>query len=143
MKVGLISSAYPPDVDGIGDYTWWMAKTLALHREVEAPVVMATRADNDYKALPGIEILPFFNATQPKTFSELPKTLEGRRLDWLVLQYNPFGWGKRGFCPRVPATLHKLRRQEQAPRLAVMFHETTVPLWPWKFTVMFMWQWPI
>jgi len=24
----------------------------------------------------------------------------------------------------------------------VMFHETCVPLWPWKFTAMFLWQYP-
>ena len=143
MKVGLISSAYPPDLDGIGDYTWWMAKTLAAHRDVEAPVVVFTRIGSDHKTSPGVEVSPFFDAEHPRTFSNLPETLEGRHLDWLILQYNPFGWGRRGYCPRVPSTLRKLRRSHGGLRLAVMFHETTVPLWPWKFTVMLMWQWPI
>ncbi len=143
MKVGLISSGYAPDVDGIGDYTWWMAKTLAAHREVETPVAVFTRTGSDHKISAGVAVSPFFDARHPRTFSNLPETLKGRNLDWLVLQYNPFGWGRRGYCPRVPSTLHKLRRSQAAPRLAVMFHETTVPPWPWKFTVMLMWQWPI
>jgi hypothetical protein len=27
-------------------------------------------------------------------------------------------------------------------RIAVMFHETYAPAWPWKFTIMRLWQWP-
>ena len=28
-KITLSSAAYPPDLDGIGDYTWWLAGALA------------------------------------------------------------------------------------------------------------------
>jgi glycosyltransferase involved in cell wall biosynthesis len=59
---------------------------------------------------------------------------------WLVLQYNPFGFGRRGWCPWVPSTLRKIRRHQPHLRVATMFHETMVPAWPWKFAVMHLWQ---
>ena len=149
MRLGLISAAYPPDLDGIGDYTWWMARTLAEHRDVEVPVVVFTRVGSDHKESPGVKISRFFDPKHPETFSRLPSIVEEdcgnpeRRLDWLILQYNPFSWGRRGYCPRVPSTLQRLRRESGTTRLAVMFHETTMPKWPWRFLLMFSWQYPI
>jgi glycosyltransferase involved in cell wall biosynthesis len=165
MRLGLISAGYPPDVNGIGDYTWWLAKTLGdegielndkngdtakpPEAKLKPPVVVLTRRGNDHLPSLGVEIVPFFDPEHPSTFSLLPEIIETRnaqsesRIDWLVLQYNPFAWGKRGFCPWVPSALHRLLQMPGGPRIAVMFHETVVPVWPWKFTVMSAWQWPI
>ena len=151
MRLGLVSAAYPPDLDGIGDYTWWMAKTLAERDDVERPVTVFTRIGDDHRPAPGVEVMPFFDPTHAHTFNCLlgffspasDSQLSTVSLDWLVLQYNPFGWGRRGYCPAVPPTLRRLRRMTGAPRLAVMFHETKVPCWPWKYSVMQMWQFPI
>lgn len=149
MKVGLISSAYPPDLDGIGDYTWWMAKTLVEQSEIAPPVTVFTRIGMDHRKTPGVEVARFFNPEYPETFSALRETLEcdfanpNERLDWLVLQYNPFSYGPRGFCPRVPATLRRIRARTQRPKIAVMFHETKVHPSRWAVAVMFLWQHPI
>ncbi len=149
MRLGLISAAYPPDLDGIGDYTWWMARTLAEREDVKAPVVVFTRVGDNHKQSAGVEISRFFDFNRPETFSRLRSIVESgynnpeQRLAWLVLQYNPFSWGRRGYCPRVPSTLHRLREGCSRIRLAVMFHETTVPKWPWRFLLMFTWQYPI
>ena len=149
MRLGLVSAAYPPDLDGIGDYTWWMARALAISDDVEKPVVVFTRDGSDHKASPGVKVSEFFNPQRAKTVSRLLASLERedrdeeRPLDWLVLQYNPFSWGRRGYCPWVPSTLRRLRQSGSATRLAVMFHETTIPKWPWRFSLMFAWQYPI
>ena len=29
LRIGLLSAAFPPDFDGIGDYTYWLANALA------------------------------------------------------------------------------------------------------------------
>lgn len=147
MRLALVSAAYPPDLDGIGDYTWWLARTLAEHRDMER-VVVFTREGRDHGQSPGVEVSPFFDPNQPGTFSKLTTAIENeftkkeQQLDWLILQYNPFSWGRRGFCPRVPPTLRLLRQTKNAPRLAVMFHETTTPKWPWRFLLMFAYQHP-
>ena len=149
MRIGLVSAAYPPDLDGIGDYTWWMARTLAISDHVESPVIVFTRDGSDHKASQGVKVSKFFDPHRAKTFFRLSASVERedsdheRPLDWLVLQYNPFSWGRRGYCPSVPSTLRRFRQSGSTTRLAVMFHETTIPKWPWRFSLMFTWQYPI
>ena len=159
----MVSSGYPPDVDGIGDYTWWLAKALAeeLHsdhemanayasRSAAVPEVMVlTRVGLDHRPQTGVQVSRFFDPKFPISFEALPETIRrdywnpGETIDWVVLQYNPFGWGKRGYCPKVPWALKRIRDNPDFPRLAVMFHETTAPPWPVKFAVMCLWQRPI
>jgi glycosyltransferase involved in cell wall biosynthesis len=139
----LISAGYPPDLDGIGDYTWWLAQMLAAQSEVEGPVRIFTALGPERTAAPGVEVFPFFDLSRPSSFANLLSSPAIEELDWLVLQYNPFSFGARGWCPSVPRTLARLRRLPGAPKIAVMFHETVVPKWPWKFGVMYCWQQPI
>jgi len=142
MRIGLISGAYPPDLDGIGDYTSCMARALVASSGVDSPVRVFTSVGKEREAAPGVEIHQTFDARQPSSFRELLRCPAITELDWLVLQYNPFSFGRRGFCPAVPKTLALLKRS-QTTRLAVMFHETVVPSWPLKFAVMYCWQQPI
>ncbi len=166
MRVGLIAAAYPPDLDGIGDYTWCLAGTVARQlRNAQAsvcetgekrfrlpeapPVIVFTRIGMDHRPAKDVEVARFFDPEFPRTFAALTESIAtdysnpGRQIDWIVLQYNPFSWGSRGYCPKVPRTMQRLRQIPDSPRLAVMFHETAVPKWPWRFSVMFAWQYPI
>lgn len=58
----------------------------------------------------------------------------------LVIQYNPFSFGRWGFAPRLPLFLAKLRRRRRRPRIAVMFHETYVDMRSPSWAVMGTWQ---
>jgi len=42
--------------------------------------------------------------------------------DWLVVQYQPFLWGRRGFAPWLPFFISRLRRRHGA-RVALIVHE--------------------
>jgi glycosyltransferase involved in cell wall biosynthesis len=143
MRLGLISGGYPPDLDGIGDYTWWLARTLASQPNVEGSVRVFTALGPERTPAPGVEVVPFFDLRRPSSFGNLLSCPVIQELDWLVLQYNPFSFGARGWCPWVPRTLARLRRLPRGPKIAVMFHETVVPRWPWKFALMRSWQQPI
>lgn len=140
MRIGLVTAAYPPDLDGIGDYTWWMAKTMV---EQGHEVTILTR-HGAVTEISGVTVIGFYDSNRPESVSDLAAALDSRprnrRLDWLVLQYNPFSWGRRGFCPAVPLALSSILRKPEHPRIAVMLHETTVPAWPWKFAIMRIWQ---
>ena len=82
MHIGLISAAFPPDLDGIGDYTWWMAKTLV---ELGHRVTVFTRI-GDVKALPGAAIIvPFYDPARPESFGELASVLEKMRFIHTVI----------------------------------------------------------
>jgi glycosyltransferase involved in cell wall biosynthesis len=140
MRIGLISAAYPPDLDGIGDYTWWTAQTLAEREDIEKPVYVFTRIGSDHRPAPGVEIVPFFDPAVPESFGRLPELLAVCGLDWLILEYNPFAWGRRGFCPSIPKTLRRIRLLARRPRIAVMFHETFTREPEIKSMFMRVWQ---
>ena len=58
----------------------------------------------------------------------------------ILLQYNPFSFGRWGFAPWLPLTLWRLKRQRPRPKIAVMVHETYVSGRDWRTALMGMWQ---
>jgi Glycosyl transferase 4-like domain len=137
LRIGLLSSAFPPDFDGIGDYTYWLAKTLA-EKGVETSVW--TSKGPERARCDGVDVHPFFEPDKPQSIRQLPALLaQGRGLDWLKVEYNPFGFGRWGYCPWLVDTVRKSKKTRKA-QVAVMFHETQVPSRPWKFWVMRQWQ---
>jgi glycosyltransferase involved in cell wall biosynthesis len=58
----------------------------------------------------------------------------------LIIQYNPFSFGRWGFAPRLPLLLASLRRRRRRPRVAVMFHETYVDMRSPSWALMGSWQ---
>lgn len=137
MRIGLLSAAFPPDFDGIGDYTYWLASALA-ERGVQTSVWTSTGKKR--VAYEGVEVHPFFALEKPQSVERLPELLgRAASIDWLVVQYNPFGYGKWGYCPWLVRMLRRLKRTGKG-RVAVMFHETQVPDRPFKLWVMRQWQ---
>lgn len=61
-------------------------------------------------------------------------------LGTLVIQYNPFSFGRWGFAPRLPLLLARLRRRRRRPCIAVMFHETYVDMRGPSWALMGSWQ---
>lgn len=141
MNISFATAAYPPDLDGIGDHSWWLAGTLA--REGSYAITVLTR-QGPVTVQPGVHVDPIFDPANLATVRNLPAALELGRLttpgSWLVFQYNPFSWGRRGWCPNVPQALAGIRRLSPSLGLAVIFHETTVPRWPLRFAAMRLWQ---
>jgi glycosyltransferase involved in cell wall biosynthesis len=136
LRIGLLSAAFPPDFDGIGDYTYWLASALA--KEGAEPSVW-TSLGPDRLPCDGVEINPFFDSRKPQTVEQLPDLLDRRPIDWLVVQYNPFAFGRWGYCPWLITTLRRLKKSGQC-KVAIMFHETQVPRRPFKLWVMRQWQ---
>jgi hypothetical protein len=134
MRIVLLSGAFPPQFDGIGDHSWWLSQTLA--RQGHEVTVLTSFAPIRQQAL-GVEVIPCFDASRSQTIHGALQSLRKKgRFDWLVVQYNPFCFGRRGFAPWLIPAL----RSSGIP-IAVMFHETfAVPLWPWQQIVMRIWQ---
>lgn len=138
MKISLLSPAFPPDFDAIGHYSQKMANQLvAGGHEVSVLTSEGERREQGN----GEKIIPCIRYAHASSLRQLPKAVSDAAPDWLVVQFNPFGFGRRGFCPQLPLALAKIRRRGRT-RVAIMFHETMVPAWPWKFFVMFCWQYP-
>jgi len=62
------------------------------------------------------------------------------RADAVILQYNPFAYGRRGFAPWLPRAVERLSRARPRPIIAVMVHEPFFPLHGWRGTLMGGWQ---
>lgn len=60
--------------------------------------------------------------------------------DILLLQYNPFLYGRYGFAPWLVWKLARLRLRRRRPRIALMVHEPYVPIRGWRWTLMGLWQ---
>jgi len=58
---------------------------------------------------------------------------------WLLLQYNPFSYGRWGFAPGLVWDVLRLRRR-RAPHLAVLVHEAWVGMRDWRSIVMGAYQ---
>jgi glycosyltransferase involved in cell wall biosynthesis len=135
MKIAILSGAFPPEFDGIGDHTWWLSQELANQNH---EVTVFTSFIRDRPKPIGVEVTGCFDPARPRTIQSLPDALhDAGGFDWLILQYNPFSFGPRGFAPWLIPAVKKARTS-----LALMVHETYVPAWPWRFTVMRSWQQP-
>ena len=60
--------------------------------------------------------------------------------DLLVLPYNPFMWGPRGFAPRLVQDVAALRRSRERPQLLLAMHELYLPISDPQSLVMGVWQ---
>ena len=137
MQIGLLSAAFPPDLDGIGDYTYWLANAL---KEGGVETSVWTSLGPPRAACGGVQVNSFFDLSKPQSIKALPTLLsKGRPIDWLVVEYNPFAFGRWGYCPWLIQMLRQLKRPGRC-RVAVMFHETQVPNRPFKLWVMRQWQ---
>jgi glycosyltransferase involved in cell wall biosynthesis len=135
MRIALLSGAFPPQFDGIGDYSWWFSQALA---ELGHRVTVFTSFPEDRPKPVNVEVVCCFDPLKPRTISALPQAIrKAGRFDWIVVQYNPFSFGPRGLSPKLLPSL-----RDAAVPIVVNFHETYVPLWPWRFTVMRLWQYP-
>jgi len=136
MRIALLAGAFPPQFDGIGDHNWWISQALA---ELGHSVTVFTSFPSERPQPVNVQVLPCFEASNSQSLKAiLPLLHKGQGFDWLIVQYNPFSFGKRGFAPGLIATL----RCARIP-VACIFHETfAIPLWPWQHIVMRLWQYP-
>jgi glycosyltransferase involved in cell wall biosynthesis len=111
MRIALVCSPSAARVDGIRDYTSRLADALALFDGVTAETVGQHALD-----------------TSPEHF------------DAIVVQYNPFMYGRWGFAPELPLRLFHVRRRRGRPRIVLMVHEPFVPMINWRWALMGLWQ---
>jgi UDP-glucose:(heptosyl)LPS alpha-1,3-glucosyltransferase len=58
---------------------------------------------------------------------------------WILLQYNPFSWGRSGFAPGLVGDLRRVRSRSRAPIL-LMVHEAWLTMTDAKSIVLGSWQ---
>lgn len=139
MKITIIAPALPPKLDAIGAYTALLAAELARSAEV----AVLTELGHEYDPVPGVAVHGAFDPERPESVSRIPSLIAADPPDWLLLQYNPFSYGRWGFNPFLPQAMRAIKRRSPHTRLAVMVHEPFVPFLSsenWKFAIMTVWQ---
>lgn len=136
MRIGLLSGAYPPAVDGIGDYTHLLACELSGRHNV----TVFTGSRKFHEPDERVRVQCVFDPAHPRTIRNLARIMTGNpEFDRFIVQYNPFGFGPRGFNPWLPPTLFHLRKRLP---VSIMFHETYVPCESMSQLLMRVWQIP-
>lgn len=134
MKIGIMAPSLPPKRDGIGDYT----ANLVQHLKAQHEIVVFIPKEVSCTPIAGIEIATPFSYRYPPSVLNLPGAIAPYHLDWLLLQYCPFSYGRWGFNPFLPAAMQRVRNT--GTHFAVVFHETYVPILNWKFAIYTQWQ---
>lgn len=104
MRCALLCGRRDGTTDAIHDYASWLAPALC-RRGIDAQAVSLGG--------PGADLSSAWQGVRPLLNSA----------DAVVVQYNPFSFGRRGFAPRLVWELIRLARMGRAPRLILMCHE--------------------
>ncbi len=124
MRIALLARESSASVDAIHDHTVRLADAL---RGAGADVdLRLRRPDGSWADGTGV------------THRRLGDGLDG--YDVVLLQYNPFLYGRRGFAPWLPVALWRLRAARSRPRVALLIHETAMPLHSARWALMGLWQ---
>lgn len=136
MKLDLVFPKLPPSFDGIGDYTSHLARALAeKHHDVRIWTAQANSTP-----IPGVRIERAFSLSSRRAVSTLASSVAADPPDWLVLQYNPFSYGRWGLNLSLIATFREIRRRCPKTQIALMVHEPFVPIESWRFALFTTWQ---
>ncbi len=135
MKIHIISAALPPQLDGIGDYTALLAAELA--RSATVTVLTGAQRPNP---IPDVRVETAFSADDPRSVWNLAARVAADPPDWVLLQYNPFSYGRWGLNLHLPFVMRQIKRRHPQTRFALMVHEPFVPIISPQFAVMAAWQ---
>jgi glycosyltransferase involved in cell wall biosynthesis len=135
-RLAIVSCALPPQLDGIGDHSSGLAHALADRAEVSIHTVGAI----DPLPIDGVKIHQSFGIRPRRAVRGLLPAVQAQPPDWLIVQYNPFSFGDRGFNPYLPGVLRRIRKTCRRTRLAVMVHEMFMPALSPKLAVMSLLQ---
>lgn len=135
MRIHLVFPALPPVLNGIGDYTACLAKALSFHAQIKV-----LTGQGAFDAIDGVAIEQVFSIQRPQDISMLPNAVVHDRPNWLILQYNPFSYGRWGLNPFLPLAIRRIKRCCPQTRIALMVHEPFVPIKSWKWAIETTWQ---
>jgi glycosyltransferase involved in cell wall biosynthesis len=130
VRLALCCRQSEGEIDGIRDYTAHLGDALRRVDGVAVDLYMRTQT--------GGWVTESADGRRTKETSSFESGLKG--YDAVVVQYNPFMYGRWGFAPWLPLGLWRLRKTKSSGRIAVMVHEPYVPMVNWRWTLMGVWQ---
>jgi glycosyltransferase involved in cell wall biosynthesis len=118
-------------VDGILDYAQGLGEALATLHGLDVDIVVR-RSDGWSIRRLGPRYAPEHHARSPDEALD--------HVEALILHYNPFSWGRRGFAPDLVRLLARLRRRKPRLVVGILAHERYVDMHGFRWTLMGGWQ---
>jgi glycosyltransferase involved in cell wall biosynthesis len=126
--LAIVAAQRAAEADGIRDYTERLVTCLRARRGV--PVALFSREPRSWS----------FRMTGDGAAGAHGGDDRLQCADALVLQYNPFSHGRRGFAPGLALAMLRMRCRRSRPTIALMVHETFVDAKNWRWRLMRIWQ---
>ncbi len=123
MHLLLLTARMPPAVDGVGDYTAFLARALA---QQGVRVTVACRRQQQYNPLEGVSLWSVALEQAERNTSPWLDQLISLQPDWCILQYVPYAFQHRGLPFLLPFLLRRIR--STGVRVGIFFHEVHVRL---------------
>ena len=121
MTILLICNHFPPEIDGVGDYTYFLAQQFQRmgHR-----VHVVCREQPEIRSPEGVSVHRLIRHWNVAAQTRVLDIIEREQADWVLLQYVPQGFQARG----VPLVLPRLAKsiRQRGLRLGITFHEVQV-----------------
>ena len=122
LSVLFITNNMPPLVDGVGDYTFNLAREFARHGH---DVAVVCREDSRIKAdYDDIKVFPVVRRWNKSAFKPIAGIIRQRQIEVVSLQYVPHGFHPKGLPFGLVGLVGRIRRT--GVRLFTFCHEVSV-----------------
>lgn len=126
MKIVFITNNYPPVVDGVGDYTWFISNELQK-KGFEVHVICKESAEIlQYNSASSIKVWPVVTSWDKNGFKRAYDIIDNISPDWLFIQYVPYSFQKWGMPFRFPFIFNKYKGT--TVRILLTVHEPYIRL---------------
>lgn len=122
MKILFITNNLPPIVDGVGDYTYNIAKQFVEHKH--EVYIICRKNPQINTQVEGMTILPIVDKWDYNCYKPIINIIQGKAINVVSLQYVPHGFHPKG----LPFPIIKLTKEIKKcdTKLFTFFHEVSV-----------------
>jgi glycosyltransferase involved in cell wall biosynthesis len=121
MTIAFLTNHFPPRVDGVGDYTAYLAAALVQRGLVVHVICRKQEAIVQPK---GVTVHAVAADWSEKSKATVLDTIREIQPDWVAVQYVPYSFQHLGLPFFLPDFLRQIRRN--GTRVCVMFHEVHI-----------------
>jgi glycosyltransferase involved in cell wall biosynthesis len=126
LSVAIICNQFPPEIDGVGDYTFQFAHALA--KKNHQVYIFCRTGEDTIKGDVGIKIFAIIEDWDRANYRKISQTLKKLKPDVLFLQYVPYSFNRYGLPLQLIFALKAWKKQTS---VATMFHEVRIR-WQWQ-----------
>lgn len=123
LKIHLLTTHLPPELDGTADHTWGTAQGL-MTRGCEVGIIHPR--GNEHWPLEGANFMPAFERDNHPTLLEIPPFIAAESPEWLLVQFYPLSYGGSEIGERnLLRMFSAARRSSPNTKIGLIIHERT------------------